>query len=480
MSNHQREQRINVTLMCVLIMFIISLPLFTDFLLCGTKLSYQLIRIEALKNGLEQYGLHLWSKPEWIHPMGYMLSMHYGDTFLYIPAVLNLMGLSIQASYRIFLVLINIATVIISYKVFEKIFCDKYVGILGAALYSASIYRIFLLYGESELGESLALVFLPLVLYGYYLIFVKPSKWAYFTLAIGLGGILRSHILSFCIVLIFSLIVILIHIKQLKSLKVWIQLMLAMIVMILQNLNYLYTMFRYVTCGVYALNPFEGQTIQAKGLQIAQLFMCFYQAGGSHEFGANGVANAVPVGLGFVLLLGIVLFMYLVFVYGDEYPANAKRHGFKALFIGALACYMSVLSFPWDRLSKCGGKLAEWISAIQEPWHFLQVGLLAFSILGCIVYKMLREKNAMYSKIYGIGMVMAALLFSSYLATNMLFTYDFVRIYIPEEIPYGEVAGMGIQVELMHNWWYVFTAVSILTLVGNIIFVLKNTKKREQ
>ena len=184
----EREKRINITLAYLIIVLITSLPLLTDFLLCGTKLSHQLIRIEALKNGLQQYGLHLWAKPEWIHPTGLSFAFYYGDTFLYIPAVLNLLGFSVQASYSLFLILINIVTVLVAYKVFEKIFIDKYAGILGTALYSASIYRMFLLYGEAEVGEVLSLIFLPVVLYGCYLLFCdENTKWSYFWIAIGLS-----------------------------------------------------------------------------------------------------------------------------------------------------------------------------------------------------------------------------------------------------------------------------------------------------
>jgi len=469
-SGAEREKMINIRLVCLIIVLVASLPLFTDFLLNGTKLSYQLIRIEALKNGLQQYGLHLWAKPEWIQPLGLSFAFYYGDTFLYIPAVLNLLGFSVMASYRIFLIIINIATVAVSYHVFCKMFQNEYVGVLGAALYSASVYRMFLMYGEAELGEIIALVFLPLVLYGCYLIFMKQdSKWAYIWMVIGLTGMLRSHVLSTCIALLFVLIIALIHIKQYKCKYAWIQTALVFASLVLFNLNYLYTMYRYTTCGIYLLNPLEGQMIQSKGIHLAQLFMCFYQAGGSHEFGTTGIIDAVPVGLGVSLFAGALVFLYLLFVYGDMYERKVKTNGYKAFFVGLAACYLGALCFPWDRIFKLGNGMANIISMMQEPWHFLQIGLIAFSALACIVYGMIKEKNASYSKIYGVVLVVSTLLFSSYLVANMLFTYDFVRVNTAEEIPYGEIAGMGVQVEMMHTSWYLCTAIAVLAVVATIV-----------
>ena len=473
------EQTINVKISCFMIIIITSLPLLADFLLCGTKLSYQLVRIEALRNGLEQYGVHLWAKPEWINPTGFSFAHYYGDTFLYIPAVFRLAGCSVQASYRIFLILINIVTVLIAYKVFEKIFEDMYVGVLGTALYSSSVYRMFLLYAEAELGEVLALVFLPIVLYGCYLLFYdENTKWAYLWIAIGISGILRSHVLSAGITILFLMMFAICCFKKYGQKNTWIQTGLAIAMTLAFNLNYLYTMFRYMTCGMYILNPFMRQAIQSNGLQITQLFMCFYQAGGSHEFGMNGISGALPVGLGFPLVIGVVLFLYLVFVCGPDYQKQIKLYGCKMCVMGVIACYCSTLCFPWDRICKIGSIFTVAVSAIGQPWHFLQIGVIAFSMLGCMAYIMLKQKNRLYSKVYGVGLVMVALLCCSYLVANMLFTYNFVRVYTAEEIPYGEIAGSGILVEPMHTMWYVMAVISYMALIVNIILYVKGTKKR--
>ena len=65
------EKKVNIVLGCLLLTFLASLPLFTDFLLYGADLQFQLLRIEALRDGLKEAGILLWSKPDWIEPKGF-------------------------------------------------------------------------------------------------------------------------------------------------------------------------------------------------------------------------------------------------------------------------------------------------------------------------------------------------------------------------------------------------------------------------
>lgn len=485
------EKKINIVLGCLLLTFLTSLPLFTDFLLSGVDLQYQLLRIEALKDGLKEVGIALWAKPDWVEPKGFSFAFFYGDTFLYIPAFLRLAGVDVQMSYRLFLLLINAATTFGAYAAFQKVFRDDDMGLLGSALYTASIYRIFLLYAEAELGEVLALLFLPFVLAGICMIFRKEEKerdFGWLWLSMGLSGVLRSHILSFGMTMLFLALFAVINFGGLKKAAVWKELGKSVLAGILFNINYLYGIMQYMRIGGFVINPASGVPIQDKGVQIVQLFMGFYQAGGNREFGMQGVGEAAPTGLGLVFLVAIMVFCYFVFVYGEDFQKEEKKNGYVALGFGFLACFLSTLCFPWDSILKWSGLASSLISMMQEPWHFLQMGLLAFSVLGCITYRMAEKKyGAFCGKIYGIGLAGLGCFSSSYLVANLLFYYDFIRVKTGEEIwlPIAEegeeampVLAVGLQVFRADILWYALTAVSIITIVGSILYIVN--KKREQ
>ena len=68
MEMKRDQKKINIVLGCVALMIVTSLPLLTDFLVVGTKLYQQLSRVEALVEGIRQFGITMWAKPEWIDP----------------------------------------------------------------------------------------------------------------------------------------------------------------------------------------------------------------------------------------------------------------------------------------------------------------------------------------------------------------------------------------------------------------------------
>lgn len=489
------EKRINAVLVCLLLTFLVSLPLFTDFLLLGADLPYQLLRIEELKDGLREAGISLWAKPNWIEPKGFSFAFFYGDTFLYIPALFRLAGLNVQMSYRIFLVLINAVTAFGSFASFRKIFRDDAAGLLGSALYTMSIYRVFLLYAEAELGEVLAITFLPLVLAGVCMIFREKDAdqrggggWLW--LSLGLSGVLRSHILSFGITVLLVFVLAVVYYEKLNSALVWRQIGLCAAAFLLLNLGYFYGILQYIRVGGFVINPVSGVPIQEKGVQIVQLFMGFYQAGTNREFGTQGVDGAAPVGLGLVFLAAVLVFCYFMFVYGDEFEKKDRKMGFAALLIGLSACFLGTLCFPWDSILKWSGFTSSLVSMIQSPWHFLQAGLLAFSALGCLTYRMTKKKYGDFcGKIYGLGLAGIGCFCASYLIANLLFYYDFVRIETGEElwVPIAEegkeavlpVLASGLQVNGADAIWYVLTAVSVLTLAGCAVYILKCRRKQK-
>ena len=90
------------------------------------------------------------------------------------PAVLRLIGFSLQASYQIYVALVNLATVLISYWCFSKMFASRLSGLLGAALYSLNLYRFTNLYTRAAVGEFSAMAFLPLILYALWAVFMLP------------------------------------------------------------------------------------------------------------------------------------------------------------------------------------------------------------------------------------------------------------------------------------------------------------------
>lgn len=82
-----------------------------------------------------------------------------------------------------------------SYRSFSGVFRSKEKGLLAAFLYTLSIYRLIDLYTRAALGEGMAMIFLPLVMWGMYELFLgNEKKW--YLAALGFTGVMQCHILS--------------------------------------------------------------------------------------------------------------------------------------------------------------------------------------------------------------------------------------------------------------------------------------------
>ena len=113
----------------IISIIIISLSTLTIFIKNGNVYADDIVfhtnRIlgiaEALKGG--QFPVKYY--PNWYNGAGYFSSIFYGDIFLYIPALLVIIGLPIKISYYIFVFLILIAIYISFYFLMKKFTQNK-------------------------------------------------------------------------------------------------------------------------------------------------------------------------------------------------------------------------------------------------------------------------------------------------------------------------------------------------------------------
>ena len=70
----------------------------------------------------------------------------------------------------------TLSTAIIAYYSFGKITASRKLGLLGAALYTLSCYRLVCTYIRASVGEYTAITFLPLVLVGLYNIYTTEAR----------------------------------------------------------------------------------------------------------------------------------------------------------------------------------------------------------------------------------------------------------------------------------------------------------------
>ena len=374
-----------------------------DYLIEGQDLDFHLKRIEGIKEGLLNGNFPVKIYPLWLHENGYAAGVFYGDLFLYIPAVLRIIGFSIQTAYQIYLFLINVGTVIISYLCFKKMARNVYIGLIACMVYSLTIYRLNNIYVRGAVGEYTAMMFLPLIICGLWQIFTEETnsenyryKWIMPT--IGYSGLIVSHVLSCEMVGLFTIVTCLLLWKRTFQKNTFMVLLKTVLSTIILNLWFIVPFFDYYFTTTFKVNnPLKMSNyyywIQKSGIYFPQMFSTEYEIQGWDQYTTAGISGEMPQTIGLAITF-IILFAVL------DILINKNKELYLPVGLTALALFMSSNVFPYDWLCYHIPFIRPFIISLQYPWRFLSLA----SALACWVLILIlqegRKKNRKHSTVY--------------------------------------------------------------------------------
>ncbi|MCM1542315.1 MAG: hypothetical protein NC121_13775 [Blautia sp.] len=280
-----------------------SLPILVDYNMIGADLIYHLMRIETLAQSILNGELFTRMRSTWLAGHGYASNFFYGDTFLALPALLRIVGFNLDSAYRIYVGVVNLATAVIAYLGFSRCFKNKYIGMFGCALYTLAPYRIYNIYNRAAVGEYTAMIFLPLLVWGFYKIYTEdPEKkgylWNWVIPAIGFSGIIQSHTLSCEIAGGFVALMCLMLWKKTFQKRTFTVLALVVIMTVVINAWFLVPFIDLMVSDSYYFGHNANVLIQERGIYPAQIFYTLQAAGSSSRFHETGMLDTEPIGLG--------------------------------------------------------------------------------------------------------------------------------------------------------------------------------------
>lgn len=368
------------------ICLVASLPVFVNYVIYMQDISVHLMRIEGLAEELKNGIFPVRMQTTWLNGYGYPISIMYGDILLYIPAVLRLVGFSLQDAYHIYMILINIVTTCTSYYCVKKMTGSSRIGLMGCLLYTWAEYRLFNMYYRNAVGEFTAMAFLPLVFVGLYLLLeTEEKKKGCICMALGYTMILQSHILSFEMVILFSVFYCLANIK--KLLKNIGRLFSTACITILLNLGFLVPFFDYMGSQDMAIyhEMGTGSGMQREGLFIPQLFASFWIGG--EEWSAptvGGINSDMLLTMGLSFLAVLALWLWGVVIHGKSIRESVGKDNWleqKRVFVLIMiALWMCCYFFPWTAIGEIP-VIGGYLTVYQFPWRFLAMGTVMGTIL---------------------------------------------------------------------------------------------------
>ena len=248
-------------ILLLLLLILVIIPLSFLRLPSGHDYKYHMGRIYQISENI-RHGK--WFAPiyyEQLSGCGYASPVFYGDVFLHLPGALVTLGMSVEASLRIYIMLCLTATALVTYFCALKLTSEKLPALVTSVLYTFSSYLAIDFITRVALGEVQAFIFLPIAFTGLMSILTGDAKH-WLLLPTGLCGVLISHTLSAACLAFFFLVIALFYIPELIKNKKRIALIaLSAGIFFALSAFYVFPMLEQLSFGTPRLNDGTADTI---------------------------------------------------------------------------------------------------------------------------------------------------------------------------------------------------------------------------
>jgi len=210
------------------------IPFLSTTLRTGVDLRSHLMRINGIYMGFEDHQFPAVLYPNFNNNFG-QIGVLYPNLFLFFPAILRLLTVSLKTAYFSFVVLINVITMICAYISFSKISRNELVSAIGAVVYYLMPYRMrLMLTGGGIGGAGIGLAFMPMAIVGVYLILKSEEEQkAFIMLSVGMAGVFSSHIVSTLFTVILLVIICLVYFKDFIKVRTLLELVKSVMLFLL-------------------------------------------------------------------------------------------------------------------------------------------------------------------------------------------------------------------------------------------------------
>ena len=397
------------------LLFVLSLlPLF-DLIHQGLPVTHDgqdhVIRIANFYQNLTEGNII----PRWSsnvnYGFGHPVLMFFYPLPYYAASFFHFLGFSLIDSTKIIFALAYILSGYTMY-LFIKSLLNKEAGFVAAMLYLFAPYRFVDFYVRGAIGEHVAFLFPPLVLYFLLRISKKQTYWNFIGGALSIAGLILSHN---AMSLMFLPLIFLFEFYLLWRSRFQKMLFFQLLgVIILGFALSAFFWFPAIFEAKYTL-----RTIVTAG-EYAKRFITFSSLfGGPWSYGGSGVLS-VQIGLVHIVLA-------VAAVISSAFLLKSKNDN--RILVVCLAFYSTLAIFMMLPASDILWKHITLLQSFQFPWRFLSITVFTTAVMGAIFYSFLPKKYA-YPPLFGIALLLLIITYPFWKASDFLRQNDayFTRI----------------------------------------------------
>lgn len=266
--------------------------------------------------------------------------------------------------------------------------------LLAVVLYTLMPYRFTNILHRGDLGETLALIFWPMVIAGlYHIVMGDRKKWYY--LVIGFSGALQSHILSAAYVTAFCVFTALFYCVRIVREKRYLEIGKAAGLSLLLNAWYLVPFLYY-----YFMEDLNKEVLRWSGYYEQSI-------NPSNLTQSLSLYNKQYFSLGFALIGCIAV--GIVFLLVERRERGTETDGFLAyLFVaGIVFTFLCTGYFPSRALME-NAFFSNIGTMLQFPWRFLGPASACFLFVGAVALErskiLVPYKNAVLALLVGLNL----------------------------------------------------------------------------
>jgi len=444
-----------------------SVTLLKSYLISGHDIRFHLYRIESVKDALLAGQFPVRMHTTYNNGYGYATGVVYPELFLYIPALLRILGMSIPTAYNTFMFLLNVLTAVIMYYSVRSITKSYYGATIASIIMVLFPYRLVCMYERAAVGEVLGLAFLPLILCGlYHMIFGDQKKW--YLLVVAATFTLQSHMISVLLAAAVGVTICVCCVKCIFSEKRWVGFIKMGVTMVLVNFWYIVPFLDFYRMDL-GVKTMQFVKFYENAAYPAQVFnMIPDTLGMSYNLNA-GMRGEMPMTMGFVVTLALVVLLYVLYIKKER--AGKFVHIMVLLSLGL--AFMSTTWFPWNYLEKYA-LIEKIVNTIQFPWRLLgYAGVLIILAFSCWMSDAVEGELKAYKRIILLaGAILAAYPTVTY---NMCITQQPIFVERVEAVDAAGSAGSNYEYLLAGTDRSRFISANYITSGEHV--VIKNTHK---